>query len=212
MIGPSAVQRRRWLPKRQFKAESTCICFCLKADIFSSGFAYCPHASGENSHRKWIFSKNALQSGDFWKRRLFIYEWTDENGGFRIRWCHILLAWRMLRKWRYRIYIVVAFSWGQAKTIRIRYVRMRIFFFNGEKNLRFQKYPDTCGQGLNVTNWRYFKLTYSISFNLSNVSNFFLELNSDDLKDRISGQEKKKEVVAFCSRPPKNLKLGTFPL
>ena len=86
------------------------------------------------------------------------------------------------------------------------------FFFNGEKNLRFQKYPDTCGQGLNVTDWRYFKLTYSISFNLSNVSNFFLELNSDDLKDRISGQEKKKEVIAFCSRPPKNLKLGTFPL
>ena len=86
------------------------------------------------------------------------------------------------------------------------------FFLNVEKTLRFQKYPDTCGQGLNVTNWRYFKLTYSISFNLSNVSNFFLELNSDDLKDRISGQEKKKEVVAFCSRPPKNLKLGTFPL
>ena len=125
---PSAVQRRRWLRKCQFKAESTSICFCLQADIFSSGFAYCPHASGENSHRKWIFSKNALQSGDFWKRRLFIYEWTDENGGFRIRWCHILLAWRMLRKWCYRIYIVVAFSWGQAKTIRIRYVRMRIFF------------------------------------------------------------------------------------
>ena len=22
------------------------------------------------------------------------------------------------------------------------------FFENGEKNLRFQKYPDTCGQGL----------------------------------------------------------------
>ena len=59
--------------------------------------------------------------------------------------------------------------------------------------------------------WRYLELTYSISFNLSNVSNFFLELNSDDLKDRISVQEKKKEVVAFCSRPPQNLKLGTFP-
>ena len=32
------------------------------------------------------------------------------------------------------------------------------------------------------------------------------------LKDRISVQEKKKEAVAFCSRPPQNLKLGTFPL
>ena len=25
-------------------------------------------------------------------------------------------------------------------------------------------------------------------------------------------QEKKKEVVSFCSRPPQNLKSGTFPL
>ena len=32
--------------------------------------------------------KNALQSGDFWKRRLFVYVWKDENGQFRIRWCH----------------------------------------------------------------------------------------------------------------------------
>ena len=63
--GPSAVQRRRRLGKRQFKAESTRIRFCLKADIFFSGFAYCTHVSGENSHRKWIFTKNALQSGDF---------------------------------------------------------------------------------------------------------------------------------------------------
>ena len=23
---------------------------------------------------------------DFWKRRLFVYVWTDENGGFRIQW------------------------------------------------------------------------------------------------------------------------------
>ena len=32
--------------------------------------------------------KNALRSGDFRKRRLLISVWTDENGGFRIRWCH----------------------------------------------------------------------------------------------------------------------------
>ena len=75
------------------------------------------------------------------------------------------------------------------------------FFLNVEKTLRFKKYPDTCGQGLNVTNWRYFKLTYSISLKLSNVSNFFSGVEFY-LKDRISVQEKKKEVVAFCSRPP----------
>ena len=29
--------------------------------------------------------KNALQGGDFWKRRLFVYVWTDKNGGFQKR-------------------------------------------------------------------------------------------------------------------------------
>ena len=31
-------------------------------------------------------------------------------------------------------------------------------------------------------------------------------------KDRVSVQEKKKEVVPLRSRPPQNLQLGTFPL
>ena len=60
---------------------------------------------------------NALQSGDFWKRRLLIFVWTDQNGGFRIRWCqisYILLALCMFRKRWY------AFSFGRTKTIRIR--------------------------------------------------------------------------------------------
>ena len=26
--------------------------------------------------------KNAPQSGDFWKRRLIVFVWTDKNGGF----------------------------------------------------------------------------------------------------------------------------------
>ena len=68
MIGPSAVQRRRWLRKRQFKAES---CFCLKADIFSSGFAYCPHASSENSH---------TENGSFQKTLSRVESF--ENAGF----------------------------------------------------------------------------------------------------------------------------------
>ena len=33
---------------------------------------------------------NALQCGDFWKRLFIVFVWTDENGGFRIRWCHTL--------------------------------------------------------------------------------------------------------------------------
>ena len=69
------------------KAPSTRIRFCLKTSMFFSGLAYRAHTSDENDRLKRIF-KNALQSGDFLKRRLFVYVWTNENGGFRIR-CHV---------------------------------------------------------------------------------------------------------------------------
>ena len=54
-----------------------------------------------------------------------------------------------------------------------------------------------------------FKLyrAYSISFNWSNVGNFFLDLNSKKLYQS-SGKETK--VVVVCSRPPQNVKLGIF--
>ena len=42
----------------------------------------------------------------------------------------------------------LAFSFGRA--IRVRYVWMRIFLKTGEKNLRFQKYPETCGRGFRL--------------------------------------------------------------
>lgn len=66
---------------------------------------------------------------------------------------NILLAWRILRKGCYRIYLVLTFSCGGGKTIRIRYgvFRMRIFFTTEKKNLRFQKYSDRCGQDLSIT-------------------------------------------------------------
>ena len=32
--------------------------------------------------------ENGRQSGVFWKRRFILFVWTEENGGFRIRWCH----------------------------------------------------------------------------------------------------------------------------
>ena len=47
-----------------------------------------------------------------------------------------------------RISIVFAFSYGPAKTIRIRHVWMRIYLKTEKKNLRYQKYPDTRGRGL----------------------------------------------------------------
>lgn len=56
----------------------------------------------------------------------------------------------MLTKECYRISIVLAFSYGRAKTIRIRYVSMRIFFLK-----RREKIPDfkniwICMQGAKV--------------------------------------------------------------
>ena len=56
---------------------------------------------------------------------------------------------------------------------------------------------------------RCFKLyhAYSISFNSTNVGNFFW---SWILKDCIELEEKKKKVVVLRSRPPQNVKLGIF--
>ena len=67
---------------------STRIPFCLKTDFFFSSLAYRRHVSGKNGHRKRIFSKTLSRVEIFWKRRLFVYMWTDVNGGFRIRWCY----------------------------------------------------------------------------------------------------------------------------
>ena len=55
---------------------------------------------------------------------------------------------RMTSKGHYRISIVLAFSCGREKTIRIHCVWTRIFS-DTEKTFRFQKYPGMCGQGLN---------------------------------------------------------------
>ena len=46
------------------------------------------HVSGENGHRKCIFSKNALQSGSVWKRRFAVLKLMYENGGFWKRLRH----------------------------------------------------------------------------------------------------------------------------
>ena len=69
------------------------------------------------------------------------------------------------------------------------------------------------GDGYENVTWkvksRYFKIyrAYSISFNSSNVGNFFW---SWILKDCIEVQEKKKKVAILSSRPPQNVKLGSF--
>ena len=51
------------------------------------------------------------------------------------------------------ISIVLPFSCGQPKTIRIREVYIQCFR-KLRKNLRFQKYPDTCGGGVkHLSRW-----------------------------------------------------------
>ena len=84
--------------------------------------------------------KNATHSGDFLKRWLLVYVFgTNENRDCWIRWCHtsyIPLALRFVCERCCRISIVLAFAWGPAKTIGIRYVRTRIL----------KTYPDTCGR------------------------------------------------------------------
>ena len=70
---------------------------------------------------------------------------------FRARWAPLLLALVMLFKRRYRISTVLASSLGWEKTMQIRYVLIPPFFENGGQNLRFQKYPDSCRQGLSDT-------------------------------------------------------------
>ena len=102
--------------------------------------------------------KNTLQSGDLWQRCLFVYVWTDENGGFRIRWYHISFTTRITHAlWGILSYShCLAFSYGRAKTIRLRYEWTPVFFKTEGKNLRFNKYLDTYGRDLRTISWNVF--------------------------------------------------------
>ena len=80
----------------------------------------------------------SCESGDFQKRRTFVYLWTDENGGFLIRhdvMHHILIAPRMLCEGCYRISGVL--HWRK----RFEYATCgRVSFRKRKgKNLRFQR-------------------------------------------------------------------------
>ena len=123
--------------EHQNKTVHTTFRFCLKTHFFSSDFAYRPLVFGENDHRVSYLFKNALQSEDFWKRWALVYVWTDENAGFRIRWRNAPFTASMTHALQGMLsyFHSLAFSYGRAKTIRIRYVWTRVFFENGGKNL-----------------------------------------------------------------------------
>ena len=72
----------------------------------------------------------SCESGDFQKRRTFVYLWTDENGGFLIRhdvMHHILIAPRMLCEGCYRISSVL--DWRK----RFEYATCGRVFFRKRK-------------------------------------------------------------------------------
>ena len=121
--------------------------FLFENEDFSSGLVYRPHVSGKNGYRKRIFSKTIsrveiFENAGFLFRRertkREIFEYDDVIH-------HIVRELRMLRRVCYRISIVLALS--RFETIRIHYVRARIFFEDGGENRRLQKYPVTCGRG-----------------------------------------------------------------
>ena len=125
--------------------------FVWKRRFFLRFGLLCTRIRWKLSLKTYLF-KSALHSEEFWNCRLLVYEWTDENGGFRIRWCHSSLTtiitnalWGMLSYFH-----CLPFPYGRAKKIRISYVWMLFFSEKGGKNLRFQKYLDTCGRGLGV--------------------------------------------------------------
>ena len=118
-------KKNRFLPVRTYPKTKT--------DILFPSLAYHQHVSGKNGHPKRIFSKtlsrveifeNAGFSFTFGRTKPEVFEYDDVIH-------HILLAWRMYRKWCYRISIVLAFSFGRAKkdanTLRVG--RIFILFY-----------------------------------------------------------------------------------
>ena len=122
--------------------------------IWKRNFFCTDTASVHTYPMKTGLSEDALQSGTFWKSCFCENVWTDENGGFRIRWCNTSFTtiithalWKMLS-----FFHCLAFLFGRAKTIRIRYVWTRVGLKTEEESLRFETKTDTCGRGLRLTN------------------------------------------------------------
>ena len=94
--------------------------------------------NGVFRHPKHSFSKTVSRVEFFFflKRRLIVFVWTDENGGFPKRSFHTYHTAK--GKGCYSISFVISFSCGRAKTIGIRYVCTRIFS-KTEKNISVVK-------------------------------------------------------------------------
>ena len=100
--------------------------------------------------RNTVFPKRSPEWRFFFlKRRLIVFVWTDENGGFPKRSFHTYHTAK--GKGCYSISFVISFSCGRAKTIGIRYVCTRIFFWKRRKISPLSKILDTCGHERGLT-------------------------------------------------------------
>ena len=84
------VRRKNWDESAitRLKTLATQADLGSKTDIFTDNLLFhstLTYIRWKRSAETDLF-KNAIQNGDFWERRLFVYMWTDENGGFRIQW------------------------------------------------------------------------------------------------------------------------------
>ena len=126
--------------------KSTRIRFCLKTEIFSFDFAYCPHVCGENDHRKRIFSKT-LSREEIIENACFLFTcgWTKTKVFEFDDVIHrIYIVYYQHYAWALSgmlsISIVLVFLSGRGKTIRIHLVQTRILGKTEGKNKKISGY------------------------------------------------------------------------
>ena len=106
--------------------KSTRIRFCLKTEIFSFGLAYCPHVSGENDHRKRIFSKT-LSREEIFENACFLFTcgWTKTKVFEFVDVIHRTYIYIYIHR------ILPAFRMG-AERDAIYFHRFSVFVWTGE--------------------------------------------------------------------------------
>ena len=102
-------------------------------DIFGNVLAFRPRENSAFGHQKRRCLENVSRCRFFFKRRFIVIVWTDKN-----------------RFSSYRVSIVLAFSFGWAKTIPVQYVG-RIFFEKRVKQMFVFRFAVTCGSAPRTT-------------------------------------------------------------
>ena len=121
-------EERHWQTHRRLRPRPHVSVFVWKRRFFSSGLAYRPHVSSENDQRKRIFSKTFSETRAS-RRRL---DERKQRFSKYMRGYHKLTYFNNTHAlWGMLTSIILAFSYGRAKSILIRFVWTRIFFKTG---------------------------------------------------------------------------------